>query len=405
MKPWINKYTAQNSSEILGQEKALHELKDFVATYRNKKQKCCIIHGPVGSGKTSAVIAVAHEQQYEIVEMNASDFRKRDIIEHMIGTAINQQSLFHKGKVILIDEIDGLSGTKDRGALAGLTKLIAKSTFPIICTVEDPYNPKLKDLRKKSLLIEFIHLTNKAVIEKLTTILHDNSCEFEETAIKAIAYRSGGDMRAAINDIQTLTESGSKKLTKENVDKLASHERNKTEKLTNALMKVLKTTSADIAKNAFENVDDDIDTIALWLEENIPKEYEIKDLAKAFHHLSRADVFKGRIRRWQYWRFLTYMMTHYSAGVATSKDERQKKVISYSPPGRLLQIWRANMKYQKRKVIAEKVAIHTHTSTRTVLESTLPYIQKMSKNKTMSNQFQEYFDLSDEEIAWLQSSN
>ena len=81
-------------------------------------------------------------------------------------------------------------------------------------------------------------------------------------------------------------------------------------------------------------VKEDLDESFLWLEENLPKEYEGKDLERAFDCLSRADVFKGRIRRWQHWRFLVYINDLMTAGIALSKDEKYKKVISYTPQKR-----------------------------------------------------------------------
>ncbi|MFT4297846.1 MAG: replication factor C large subunit, partial [Candidatus Woesearchaeota archaeon] len=303
-KPWIQKHLPKNTNEVFGQQKAISELKEYVQSYKKQKNKCCLLYGGIGSGKTSSVIALANEIGLELVEMNSSDFRNKDKINQFVGSAMLQRSLFFKGKIILIDELDALSGTKDRGAIQELLKLIEKSAFPIVCTVNDPYDKKLSSLRKKAKLIEFQTLDYRTIANNLKRILELEKCEYDDDAVKALARTAGGDMRAAINDCQTATASGIKKLDKESVDAFKSHERNMTETLMNSLLKVLKTTNLDVAKTSFDNVDEDIDTIALWLEENIPKEYENQDLKEAMMWLSKADVYKGRIRRTQYWRFL-----------------------------------------------------------------------------------------------------
>ncbi|MFT4303432.1 MAG: replication factor C large subunit [Candidatus Woesearchaeota archaeon] len=403
MKPWILKYLPKNTKEVFGQDKAIDQIKEFVIKYNLQKNKSAMVYGGIGNGKTSSIIALANELELELVEMNASDFRNSDKIEAFIGTALKQRSLFFKGKLILIDELDGLSGTKDRGAVQTLIKIISNSTFPIVCTMNDPYNQKLASLRKKSILIEFHTLDYRTIANKLTKILEKEKCEYEEDAIKAIARTSGGDMRAAINDIQTLTNSGQNKLTTKSVEELTENERNRTESLVNAVLKVMKTTNIDVAKDAFENVDEDIDTIGLWLEENIPKEYEGRDIANAFDRLSKADVYKGRIRRWQYWRLLVYIYALYSGGVALAKDEKYKKFIKYGPPGRILKIWQANMKYMKRKAIAEKIAPLIHTSSKRIIKDVIPYLQVMSKEKKYEKMFSEEFGLEKEEIEWLKA--
>jgi len=400
-KPWIQVYLPKNTKEVFGQQKAIEQLREFVEKYKSQKNKCCVLYGGIGSGKTSAVIALGEELGLELVEMNASDFRNKDKIEHFVGTAMKQRSLFFKGKIILIDELDALSGTKDRGGVQALTKLVADSAFPVVCTVNDPYEKKLASLRKKSLLIEFPTLDYRTIANNLMRILDCEKCKYDENSVKALARRAGGDMRAAINDLQIITNSGTKTLEKESIDSFNEYERNKTESLMNALLKVMKTTDANIARSSFDNVDEDFDTIGLWLEENIPKEYEGEDLTRAMMCMSKADVYKGRIRRWQHWRFLVYINALYSAGIALSKNEKYKKFIKYGPPSRILKLWQAKMKYQKRKGIAEKIALHTHTSSKRVIKDVIPYFRVMCKNKEYANKFSEEFELEKEEVEWL----
>ncbi|MFC1728389.1 AAA family ATPase [Nanoarchaeota archaeon] len=152
MKPWVVKHLPQSSSEVVAHKDSLESLRSFI---QNTKQKAAVIYGPSGNGKTSAVYALANELSYEVLEVNASDFRNAEAINTIVGSASKQMSLFGKGKIILVDEIDGLSGMKDRGGVSALTKLIGDSSFPIICTAINPFDKKFSPLRKKSELIEF----------------------------------------------------------------------------------------------------------------------------------------------------------------------------------------------------------------------------------------------------------
>jgi len=388
---YTDKYMPKSPTEVLGQENGIKGLRDFISNF--KKGKALLIYGPTGCGKTSAVYATASESEKEVFEVNASDARNKNQIEEIVGSATQQQSLmsFGKGKIILVDEIDGISGQKDRGGVTALIKIIAESTFPIILTANDPFNKKFSSLRKKCVLDEFTPLDHESILEKLKGICEKENIEYKEELIRDLSRRSGGDMRAAITDLQMLTAEG--KL--DNLDLIGARDR--TENMMNALLKVFKTTDANVAKDAFWNVDEDIDKQMLWLEENIPKEYEGEDLANAFDCLSKACVHMGRIRRWQHWRFLVYAGTQMSAGVALAKKEKYKKMVSYKPTSRILKIWMANMKYQKRKEIARKIAERCHTSSKRVVEDVLPYVQGMiKKGKTFPE-----FELSEEEITWL----
>jgi len=169
-----------------------------------------------------------------------------------------------------------------------------------------------------------------------------------------------------------------------------------------ALLRIFKTTQLDVAISAFNNVNEDLSKSMLWLDENIPREYEKpEDIQRAYDWLSKADVFMGRIRRWQHWRFLVYVNAFLTGGIAISKTDNYRKVVDYIQTKRLLKIWMANMKYQKRKSIAQKISSMTHISTKRALNDTLPYIKHIFKNKNESDKIAHYLELDAEEIKWL----
>jgi len=388
---WSEKYLPKNTSEILGQQTALDSLKKYLSSF--KKGKAALLYGPVGNGKTSSVYAIANELKKEVFEVNASDTRNKEQITSIVGSAANQQSLlsFGKGKIILVDEIDGISGQNDRGGINALSEVIENSSFPIVLTANNPFDQKFSSLRKKCVMIEFAVLNHEHIFTKLKEICDKEKIIYNEQLLRDLSRRSGGDMRASITDLELLTAEG--KLL--NLDLIGN--RNKTDTISNALTKIFKTTNALIAKDAFLNLDEDLDKLILWLEENIPKEYEGNDLADAFDCLSKADVYLGRIRRWQHWRFLVYADALMSAGVAVSKQAKYKKMVTYKPTSRILKLYIANMKYLKRKEIAEKICLSCHCSSKRAIRDVLPYVQSMIKNK---KEFKE-FDFSDEEIDWL----
>ena len=100
-KAWIIKYAPESLDRVIGQDSGVSQVRDFVVNFKNQKKKAIIVHGPTGCGKTASIYALCDELGYELLEINASDVRNKGAIETIIGTAVNQQSLFHKGKVIL----------------------------------------------------------------------------------------------------------------------------------------------------------------------------------------------------------------------------------------------------------------------------------------------------------------
>lgn len=396
---WIRKYAPSNGSEVHGQSEGVEKLRNYIKNH-SRGSKATFLHGGNGSGKTSAVVALANELDLELVELNASDTRNAAAITQLLGGAINQASLFGGGKIVLIDEIDGASGTKDRGGLATIVKMISKSAYPIVVVAADATNRKFKALRKECNVVEFEKLDVDSVFVILKNIADKEKVEYDERALKQLARISGGDARAAINDLQTISYLG-KKITVEDVNELG--ERNTTNKIEDALQRVFKTTNAGIALRAYDEIAEDLDKIFLWVEENLPKEYlEPEALSRAFDNLSLADVFFGRIRRWQYYRFYVYCYNLLSAGIAIAKDKKNDKKIKYVESSRILKIWIYNNANAKKKSIAAKVAQNTHCGSYVAFHSTVPYLQSIFKNdKKQVIAISDELDLSDDEVDWL----
>ncbi|MFH1332223.1 MAG: replication factor C large subunit [archaeon] len=388
---WTEKYKPKSLKELYGHNKAVEEVKSFVL---QKKKGALLIYGGTGNGKTSAVHALARELDYELLEVNASDTRNKANIESILGISSKQMSLFKKSKIILVDEVDGITGQEDRGGVQALVKVIEETKVPIIIISNEPFSQKLAPLRTKCKTIEFGTLSYVTIANILKKICEAEKIKYDEGILKDLARRAGGDARGAINDLQILT---SVKNTLENLDELG--EREQKESIINALRVIFKSRKPENVLGALNKTDLDLDEAMLWIDANLPLEYKGEDLVNAYEQISRADVFKGRIRRWQHWAFLVYVNALLTAGVAMAKKEKNEHFVSYKRTGRILKLWQAKMRNAKRNIIAEKLAATTHTSRRRAIQE-LPYLKPIFK-KGKGGEIVEQLELSEEEVEWL----
>jgi dihydroneopterin aldolase len=109
---------------------------------------------------------------------------------------------------------------------------------------------------------------------------------------------------------------------------------------------------------------------------------------------------KGRISRSQYWRLIVYIKLLLTAGVATAKDEKISGFTSYRQTSRLLKMWIAKSRFNKRKNIAEKIAEKTHTSPARVIHD-FHYYKTTIKNSRDRKKLAEELSLDQEEVEWL----
>jgi len=351
--PLIEKYRAKTLSDLKGQDDVIQDVQTFLKTF--PKKKALILNGPVGTGKTSLALALAKEHNLELFELNASDLRNRSKLEEVLKPSLQQQSLFKKGKLILMDEADGITAS-DRGGLPELLALIDKAAFPIIITANDIWQKKFNLLRKKCQLVNVKELKDETILEILNNIVKQEIAQIKPETLQTIAKKSRGDVRAALNDLQTVLQLGEGAYISSEI------EREKQETIFDALKEIFQYPADEKTIRAFDNTKMELNEILLWVEENIPLAYQGSALAKAQLSLSLADLFKGRIYRQQYWRFLVYQNFFLSAGVSSATKLKYKKFTQYKRPSRILKIWLANQKNAKRKSIVAKYAKYVHMS-------------------------------------------
>ncbi len=394
MSPWVEKYRPKNYPDIKGQDIAIAKIKKFLEEFNvgkltKKNQKALVLYGPPGTGKTTIAHVVANETHSEIFELNASDLRNKSKLKEILRPAIEQQSLIKKSKVILVDEADGISSI-DRGGLSELIALIEMTTYPMIITANDIWNRKLSPLRRKSELVQLKEINYKIIKDVLFNILKKEKLFVNQNIITSIATRAKGDIRAAINDLQSVSRMKDPSI-------LEFHEREKEVDIFNALKLIFKGKPNKKTLRVFDSVNMSIDNIILWVEENIPAEYSGIELAKAYDRLSKVDVFKGRIYKQQYWRFLVYENALLSFGISSAKESIKTGFTSYKKPSRILKIWLNNRKTAKKKTIAKKYASYVHVGFKRAMKE-FPIISQIIKTNP---EIQKELKLDEDELTYL----
>ncbi len=361
---WVEKYKPRSLKEVKIDSNKLALLKKLILD-----KKPVMIYGNTGVGKTCCIYALANELNYEVIEVSASDLRNKENINSIIGQASTQESLFKSGKILLIDEVDALTKI-DRGGAVTILKIISGSKFSVVLTANDAYHSNLGSIRRKCKLIEFDDVRIYDILDILKKILRKEEVKYTDGLLMEIAKQSKGDVRAAISDLQ-VNALGNKK-----IGELYLGGRERKEDIFKILREIFK--KKNVAGIA-DKLNIDYDELILWLEENLPKEYFGKALVKGFGVLSKADIFRERIKRQQYWRYLVYIRDLITAGIAVSKENISDRFVSYKRNRRILKYWIAKQKNLKKKEIASKLAKRLHTSNKKILKDFYFYEKINSK--------------------------
>lgn len=379
--PWIIKYRPRRIDDFIDQDEAKKTFIDWLNQWMKGKpgKKAALLYGPAGCGKTSLVEAVANEYRYELVEMNASDFRRKEDIERIAKVAATMRSLFSRGKIVLLDEVDGISGKADFGAVDAILNLLEITRCPIVMTANDPWSQMLKPLRDASLMIQFRRLTEKNVVIALKRICQAEKLVCEDDALNEIAKRSEGDLRSAINDLQGIAE-GYGKVTLDLVKSLSAY-RDREYAPFEALHKLFNARYVFQARSAVTQTNIDQDTMALWINEHIPTYYEDpEEIDRAYEALSRADVYRGRIVKSGSWDLLSYVLEMMGPGVAFARKTYKYRWKAYKSPERLQLLAKTKKSRETLNQISSILASRLYTSTSTVKNDVIPYLRAIFMN-------------------------
>jgi replication factor C large subunit len=401
---WVEKYRPKKISDVVGNELAKTAFVNWLQNKRRRK-KAVLLYGPAGVGKTALVNAASNQFNFTIIEMNASDTRTEKAI-NKVGkpatsfVALDRFSSESKGNILFLDEVDGVFGQQDRGGIKAIIKIIKESLIPVVMAANNSDQKKLRPLKKVCQLIRFQQLRIPLIITTLRKICVAENIEAEFEALERIAQNSLGDMRSAINDLQSISE-GKQVLRLQDTMFLSA--RNKDIGMYETLKGVFSAESFREAAMVLNHSSVNYDDFLLSISDNLPLRYpDSADLANAYDLLSMADVFRGRIGT-ENWHLLRYFF-NLLAESATVSPKTFKPFEFISPPIRIMKLFWTKGKRMKLENICAKIALKCHVSRSTAKTDIVPFV-KIMLEKQKSSPIVSWLKLEPDDIDYLIKMN
>ncbi len=201
--PWTEKYRPKRLDEMVGQEEVIRRLKAYA---EKKDMPNLLFAGPPGTGKTTAAIALAREIfgdtfEQNFLELNASDERGIQVVRETIKEFARTLPFGGaKFKIIFLDEADALTADAQHALRRTMEKYAATSRFILSCN----YSSKIiEPIQSRCALFRFKPLSEEQIKQRLLYIAKNEHLQIDEKALDAIIYVSEGDMRRAINILQS----------------------------------------------------------------------------------------------------------------------------------------------------------------------------------------------------------
>ncbi|RNA38974.1 Replication factor C subunit 2 [Brachionus plicatilis] len=219
--PWVEKYRPILLNDIVGNEETINRLKVFA---EDGNLPNLIICGPPGTGKTTSILCLARQllgvQCFKdaVLEMNASNDRGIEVVRNKIKMFAQKKVTLEKGKhkIIILDEADSMTDGAQQ-ALRRIMEIYSNTTrFCLACNNSEKI---IEPIQSRCAILRYSKLSDKQILKRLLEIAEAEKLSFTDDGLEAIIFTAQGDMRQAINNLQS-THNGFGHINSENVFKV-----------------------------------------------------------------------------------------------------------------------------------------------------------------------------------------
>ena len=231
---WVDKHKPTSIKQIIGQQgdksnanKLLKWLKNWhhniivkgfkpAGQFFNKGDgegnRCALLSGPPGIGKTTTATLVCKELGFSYVELNASDTRSKRSLKEVVAESLNNTTLVDyigestgdisgRKHCIIMDEVDGMAGNEDRGGIQELVQLIKTTKIPIIAICNDRNHMKMRTLANYCLDLRFQRPRVEQIKGAMMSLAFKEGLKVPAPAIQEIILASNSDIRQVIHNL------------------------------------------------------------------------------------------------------------------------------------------------------------------------------------------------------------
>ena len=202
--PWVEKHRPTSLDMIKGQDINIECLEKLI---ENKSLPHLLFYGNSGTGKTSTIMAIINKlfgknKAFSLMKLDASDDRGINSVREEIKGFAEKKNFFNKSiKIIILDEADNMTFDAQFALRRIIEKYSEDTRFCLICNFENKIIPAIKS---RCANFKFNPISEDVISNNLEEICTKEKIKYKIKSLKIISKLSNGDMRKAINLLQSV---------------------------------------------------------------------------------------------------------------------------------------------------------------------------------------------------------
>jgi replication factor C subunit 2/4 len=200
----VEKYRPVYLDDVVGNTETIERLK-IIAKDGNMPHM--IISGMPGIGKTTSILCLARQllgdaYKEAVLELNASDERGIDVVRNRIKGFAQKKVTLPPGKqkLVILDEADSMTSGAQQALRRTMEIYSATTRFAFACNQS---NKIIEPLQSRCAILRYARLTDAQVVRRVMQICEAEDVKYSDDGIAALVFSAEGDMRQAINNLQS----------------------------------------------------------------------------------------------------------------------------------------------------------------------------------------------------------
>lgn len=218
---FTEKYRPKDLKDLILPDRVMSKFKDGLT-------QNMLFAGSPGTGKTSTAKAIVQQFKLPYLYINASTDTSVDVIRTRITDFCSTMSILDdqgKFKVVILDEVDGVSDQFFKALRATIEQFASNSRFIATCNyvnkIPDPILSRFEVINFDFDKAEETELTKK-YIKRVYDICGKEEMTIEKPALVEFVKRNFPDLRSTLNKLQGYKSQGTVNITLEDVKKFNS---------------------------------------------------------------------------------------------------------------------------------------------------------------------------------------